>query len=135
MRLTLLALWTLLSLFASADKPCQDLNSTGYTIEGVTFNFHCSQSFPSHSQYLQITYQENITTCVDFCRRWDQPGTVCQGVQVNHSMTGAPGFQGQQCYLLFNTTGTNTSSSLDTDIALRQNSSSVVLFLVSAHAY
>jgi hypothetical protein len=132
MRLALLALWTLLSFFAAADEPCQTLNSTGSTIEGIAYNFYCSQSF-FHSQYLQITYQENITTCLDFCRRWDEPGTVCEGVQLNRSMTGAPGFQGQLCYLLFNTTGANMSSSSDTDIALQQNStSSVILIFVSA---
>jgi hypothetical protein len=132
MRLALLALWTLLSFFASADEQCQTLNSTGSTIEGIAYNFYCSQWFP-HYQYLQITYQENISTCLDFCRRWDEPGTVCEGVQLNRSMTGAPGFQGQLCYLLFNTTGANMSGSPDTDIALQQNSTlSVIVIVVSA---
>lgn len=120
MLLEIVILSTLLSLFAYADEQCQNFISTGYTIEGLHYAFHCSQAY-NHSQYLQITYQENITACIDICRRWDEPGTICEGVQFNHSMTGAPGFQGQQCYLLFNTTVGKMTSSPVTDIALLQN--------------
>jgi len=48
-------------------------------------------------------------------------------------MTGAPSFQGQLCYLLWNTTAAKMTSDNDTDIALLRNETLPVnLVVVSA---
>jgi len=118
------ALLTLLSLFisgAAGQQSCQDYVPAGYTIEGSNYQMYCGQEYSNHSQYLQITYQDTLTNCIDFCRRWDEPGSPCQGVMFNTAESGAPGIEGQLCYLLWNTTGVSTIPNSDIDVALLRN--------------
>lgn len=108
------------------DQQCQDFIPSGYTIEGTTYDMHCNQGY-NHSQYLQITYQDNLTSCINFCQQYDEPGTVCEGVQFDRAVTGAPGIQGHLCYLLWNTTKVDSTPNPDIDVALLRNATLPVI--------
>lgn len=75
------------------------------TSDGTTFDLQCNTSY-TNTQFLDITYTTNFSSCMEACVKWDE-AVPCVGVQWDHETLS---YQGNNylCYLLWDMSGNST---------------------------
>jgi hypothetical protein len=92
-----------------------EITQSPYTTpDGLTFDIQCNTSY-INTQFLDVTYTTNFSTCIDACVKWDE-SIPCVGVQWDHETVS---YQGNTylCYLLWDTSANTTQHDPQIDSA------------------